>query len=126
MQTLGTEVYPKQYTSMVQDIISLEKKIQQRINYARQETKNLYTQNDKIKKETQDVDFFGMTINFPPLNKKLINLKPMVDLKGHNNKIADFRWSRNSKNILSASQDGFMLVWDVATGLKQNAIPLDS
>lgn len=95
---------------MVQDIISLEKEIQQRINYARQETKNLYTQSDKIKKKTQDVDFFEITINFPPLNKKLINLKPMVDLKGHNNKITDFRWSRNSKNISSASQDGFMLV----------------
>ena len=126
MQTLETEFYPSQRTPMVQDIISLEEEIQQRINYARQETKNLYTQIDKIKKKTQDVDLFEMTRNVPPLNKKLINLKPIVDMKGHNNKIADFRWSKNSKNILSASQDGFMLVWDVATGLKQNAIPLDS
>lgn len=126
MQTAGLGFSKNQYTPIIQDISAIEEDIQQKINFARQETKNLYIQIDKVKKKTQDADLFEMTRKVPPLNKKLINLKPIVDLKGHNNKIADFQWSKNSKNILSASQDGFMLIWDVATGLKQHAIPLDS
>ncbi|CAL9737298.1 guanine nucleotide-binding protein subunit beta [Monosporozyma servazzii] len=126
MQNLEPQLYVNQQAALFPDILSMEDDIQQRILSARQETKNLYTQIDKIKKKIQDVDLFEMTRKISPLDKNAINLKPTIDLKGHNNKISDFRWSQNSKNILSASQDGFMLIWDVATGLKQNAIPLDS
>ncbi|CCK68009.1 G protein subunit beta KNAG_0A03220 [Huiozyma naganishii CBS 8797] len=120
------DFYAEQQTAMLQDYQMVEDDIEQQITLARNDTKNLYTQIDKVKKKIQDSSLLEMTTRVPPLNKNSINLKATIDLKGHNNKIADFRWSRNSKNILSASQDGFMLLWDVATGLKQNAIPLTS
>lgn len=116
----------QQQTLMLQDMGSLQQEIEQRITLAKQETKNLYTQIDRIKKKIQDANLFEMAKDIPSLDKTRINLKPTIDLKGHNNKIVDFRWTSDSTSILSGSQDGFMLIWDVATGLKKNAIPLDS
>ena len=112
-------LYPAQTTQ-------LEREIEQRIARARQETRNLYLQINKVKSKIQDATLFDMAKQVPSLNKLSINLKSTLVLKGHNNKIADLRWSADSKSILSASQDGFMLIWDSASGLKQNAIPLDS
>ena len=91
-----------------------------------QESKQLHAQINKAKHKIQDASLFQMANKVTSLTKNKINLKPNIVLKGHNNKIDIFRWSRDSKRILSASQDGFMLIWDSASGLKQNAIPLDS
>jgi guanine nucleotide-binding protein G(I)/G(S)/G(T) subunit beta-1 len=97
-----------------------------RISKARQETKHLYQQIDKIKLTIQDTTLSECSSNIPALNKQGLNLKPSQILKGHNNKIADFKWAADSKSILSCSQDGFLIIWDPVTGLKLNAIPLDS
>ena len=105
---------------------AIEEGIQQKITFARQESKHLYVQIDKVKSKIQDANLFEMSPQVPSLAKNKINLQSTLTLKGHNNKISDFRWSRDSKSILSASQDGFMLIWDTASGLKRNAIPLDS
>ncbi|EDO17171.1 hypothetical protein Kpol_1072p41 [Vanderwaltozyma polyspora DSM 70294] len=113
-------------TLVIPDTMTVEEDIQQRIDLARQETKHLYAQIDKVKMKVQDADLCQMAKSVKSLNSDALNLKPTLTLKGHNNKIADFRWSQDSKNLLSASQDGFMLVWDSETGLKKNAIPLDS
>ncbi|CCD24966.1 G protein subunit beta NDAI_0E01500 [Naumovozyma dairenensis CBS 421] len=117
---------PQQQYLSYQDIQTLEDEIQQKIDQARNETKHLYTQVNKIKSKIQDADLFQISQQIEPLIKPHINLKPTLTLRGHNNKISQFKWSLNSKSILSSSQDGFMLIWDSATGLKQNAIPLDS
>lgn len=110
----------------LQDISAVEDEIQNKIEAARQESKQLHAQINKAKHKIQDASLFQMANKVTSLTKNKINLKPNIVLKGHNNKISDFRWSRDSKRILSASQDGFMLIWDSASGLKQNAIPLDS
>ena len=116
----------KPQTLIIPDKATLEDDIQQRINLARQETKHLYTQIDKVKMKNQDADLFQMSKSVSSIDSSTLNLRPTLTLKGHNNKIADFRWSRDSNSIISASQDGFMLLWDCDSGLKQNAIPLDS
>ncbi|CAB4253642.1 similar to Saccharomyces cerevisiae YOR212W STE4 G protein beta subunit [Maudiozyma barnettii] len=108
------------------NVVNLGEELQQKVNIARNETKNLYSQVDKVKHNLQDANLFEMANSVEPLNSGTINLSPTITLKGHNNKIADFRWSRDSNSILSASQDGFLLLWDSATGLKKKAIPLDS
>lgn len=108
------------------DINALEDELQKKIDLARQETKHLYNQIDKIKSRAHDANLLDMSKNVQPLNTNRINLNPTLVLRGHNNKVSDFRWSSDSRSILSASQDGFMLLWDTATGLKKNAIPLDS
>lgn len=100
--------------------------LQKQINLARQETKQLYSQIEKIKGKIKDAALPEMTKNVPPLARDRINVKPTLTLKGHNNKISDVRWSRDSRRVLSASQDGFMLLWDACSGFKENAVPLDS
>lgn len=103
----------------------MEDPINYRITRARQETKQLYQQIDKIKAKIQDTTLAECSKGLPTLSKS-INLKPFKILKGHNNKIADFKWSLNSDLILSCSQDGFLIIWDSKTGYKLNAIPLNS
>lgn len=100
--------------------------ITNRINKARLETRQLYTQIDKIKTKIQDTTLLESSKQISSISKNSINLKPLQDLKGHNNKISDMKWASDSKSILSASQDGFLIIWDPITGLKLNAVPLDS
>lgn len=118
--------YMQPQTLAFSDNVSIEDELQYKIDVARQETRHLNVQIDKIKAKAQDASLLDMTKNIQPLKESKVNLKLIRALKGHNNKIADFRWSRDSRSILSASQDGFMLIWDCASGFKKNAIPLDS
>ncbi|ODQ62585.1 hypothetical protein WICANDRAFT_26453 [Wickerhamomyces anomalus NRRL Y-366-8] len=100
--------------------------ITKQLNKARLESRQLYAQIDKVKAKIQDTTLLDSATQIPSLSKDSINLKPLQNLKGHNNKIADMKWSKDSKSILSASQDGFLIIWDPTTGLKLNAVPLES
>ena len=105
---------------------TFQDEITKKIEIARQETNNLQSQVTKVKDTIQDSNLFDMAANVSVINNKSVNLSPTITLRGHNNKISDFRWSSDSKYILSACQDGFLLLWDSDTGLKEKAIPLDS
>lgn len=105
---------------------SYQDQLNEKISQARYETKQLYSQIDKIKGKIQDTTLTDCSRDIKSLSTASINLKTYQVLKGHNNKIADFKWSEDSKRILSCSQDGFMIIWDAVTGFKVNAIPLDS
>lgn len=100
--------------------------INTRIEQARLETRQLYQQIDKVKAKIVDSTLKDCAVNVASLSKTALNLKPLQVLKGHNNKIADMKWSADSKSILSCSQDGFLIIWNPTTGMKLNAIPLDS
>jgi guanine nucleotide-binding protein G(I)/G(S)/G(T) subunit beta-1 len=47
-------------------------------------------------------------------------------LKGHFGKVYAVHWSGNSKDLVSASQDGKLIVWDALQNVKLQAIPLRS
>lgn len=47
-------------------------------------------------------------------------------LKGHFGKVYAMHWSGNSKDLVSASQDGKLIVWDASANIKMQAIPLRS
>lgn len=47
-------------------------------------------------------------------------------LRGHRDKIACIKWSWDLVRIVSACQDGFMIIWDSVTGMKLQAIPLEN
>lgn len=47
-------------------------------------------------------------------------------LKGHFGKVYAVHWSGNSKDLVSASQDGKLIIWDTELGTKTLAIPLRS
>jgi len=53
-------------------------------------------------------------------------LKPRRILKGHFGKVYAMHWSGNSKDLVSASQDGKLIVWDASLNVKTQAIPLRS
>lgn len=55
-----------------------------------------------------------------------IMMKPRRSLKGHLAKIYAMHWSQDKRHLVSASQDGKLIVWDAYTTNKVHAIPLRS
>jgi len=53
-------------------------------------------------------------------------MKVRRTLKGHLAKIYALHWAEDSKHVVSASQDGKLLVWDAVSTNKVHAIPLRS
>jgi len=53
-------------------------------------------------------------------------LKPRRKLEGHFGKIYAFEWGPDSRNLVSASQDANMFVWNALFGLKVQGITLPS
>lgn len=101
------------------------KGIEQQIVKARQEARLLYSEVEKVRRSIQDTSLSQISklvIKIPPNNY----LKLYNTLRGHQDKIAAIRWSKDSNHILSACQDGFMIIWDPVTGLKQQAISLEN
>lgn len=55
-----------------------------------------------------------------------IGMKPRKALKGHLAKIYAMHWSTDRRHLVSASQDGKLIIWDAYTTNKVHAIPLRS
>lgn len=53
-------------------------------------------------------------------------MKPRRVLKGHLAKIYAMHWSTDRRHLVSASQDGKLIIWDAYTTNKVHAIPLRS
>ena len=53
-------------------------------------------------------------------------LKPRRILKGHVGKVYSVNWAPDSRHIVSASQDGNLLIWDGLSGNKVQMVPLKS
>lgn len=60
------------------------------------------------------------------VEKLSCNLKCGRVLKGHFGKIYSMHWSSDSKHIVSASQDGKLIIWNALSTNKVEAIPLRS
>lgn len=95
-----------------------------RIEAARQEVESLKAKIASNRKDKNDAD----------LKKKSADVAAAPDLKmrvrrvlkGHLAKIYAMHWSEEGPNLVSASQDGKLLVWDAMTTNKLFAIPLRS
>jgi len=61
-----------------------------------------------------------------PLREIRKPIKLRRTLKGHFGKVYAMHWSGDSKTIVSASQDGKLIIWDAVTTNKIQAIPLRS
>lgn len=62
--------------------------------------------------------------NTDPLPR--IGMRPRRTLKGHLAKIYAMHWSTDRRHLVSASQDGKLIIWDAYTTNKVHAIPLRS
>jgi guanine nucleotide-binding protein G(I)/G(S)/G(T) subunit beta-1 len=65
-----------------------------------------------------------MARDIPPLPR--IAMKTRRTLKGHLAKIYAMHWATDRRHLVSASQDGKLIIWDAYTTNKLHAIPLRS
>lgn len=66
----------------------------------------------------------AMSQDVEPLPR--VVLRPRRTLKGHLAKIYAMHWANDNRHLVSASQDGKLIVWDAYTSNKVHAIPLRS
>jgi len=100
--------------------------IAERISFAKKQVESLKAQVAKARDAKAD-GFEGLK---EMANGKGVSLAPCPKtrrtLKGHFGKIYAMHWAGNSKDLLSASQDGKLIVWDAMQTTKTQAIPLRS
>lgn len=98
----------------------------ERIAAAKKQVEDLKKQLNKAKQSKQDG--FESLKDFA--NGRAQSLLPSIKcrrvLKGHFGKVYAMHWSGTSKDLVSASQDGKLIVWDAAANIKTQAIPLRS
>lgn len=96
------------------------------IAQARREAQLLQEQIQKNREATNDTTLKAEAgkANLP--NATNLAIKQRKHLKGHLAKIYACSWAQDSKHIVSASQDGKLIVWNALTTYKVHAIPLRS
>jgi len=99
----------------------------ERITAAKKQVENLklqVTQAQEAKlRGYKGIQSIAGSRTLPPLGP---TPKVRRDLKGHFGKVYALHWAGNSKNLVSASQDGKLIVWDAMAKNKIHAIPLRS
>lgn len=94
-----------------------------RIDAAQKEAENLKAEIKKLRDAADDTTLKDAIKDYDPGKPAL---KPRRTLKGHLAKIHAMHWSEDKMTLVSASQDGKLLVWDAITTNKMHAIPLRS
>jgi len=90
----------------------------------RQEAETLKAQIQLSREKAADASLMDVTERVEPLGRLVF--RPRRTLRGHLAKIYAMHWAADSRNLVSASQDGKLLVWDSYTSNKTYAIPLRS
>lgn len=98
--------------------------LQERIAAARREADGLKERIRAKKDQMADTSLRAMANDIEPLPR--IVMKPRRTLKGHLAKIYAMQWANDKRHLVSASQDGKLIVWDAYTTNKVHAIPLRS
>ncbi|XP_063718461.1 guanine nucleotide-binding protein subunit beta-1-like [Symsagittifera roscoffensis] len=94
------------------------------IERLRQEADNLKNQIREARKQASDASLAEVVASVPAVQR--ITVRTRRTMRGHLAKIYAMHWSADSKNLVSASQDGKLIVWDTYTTNKVHAIPLRS
>merc|ERR1712168_604748 len=90
----------------------------------RQEAESLKSQIQLSRDKAADTTITDVAERLEPLGRLVF--RPRRTLRGHLAKIYAMHWAADSRNLVSASQDGKLLVWDSYTTNKIHAIPLRS
>lgn len=99
--------------------------VEAKLAVARQNAQILYSELQKSYAALRDASLSELLSQVLPIPPKRY-IKLYRTLKGHRDKIAQIKWDLTSCRIVLACQDGFMIIWDAVTGLKLQAIPLES
>jgi len=99
----------------------------ERIDKAKVEVSRLKGEIEKVRSEKADRTMSEVTAE---KNLKAVKKPPVVrlrrTLRGHFGKVYAMNWSFDSQSIVSASQDGKLIIWDAWSMSKTNLIPLRS
>ncbi|KAG2159124.1 WD40-repeat-containing domain protein [Suillus bovinus] len=98
--------------------------IQERIAAARREAEVLKEKIRASREASADTSLRAMAAEVDTLPR--IVMRPRRSLKGHLAKIYAMHWAADRRHLVSASQDGKLIVWDAYTTNKVHAIPLRS
>ena len=98
--------------------------IEEKIESAKSEVKKLKKKLDGLKEEGGDDDISTHNDAVRDLEASSIELHKV--LSGHLGKVYDVSWAGNSQSLVSASQDGRLLIWNAVTGNKVNIVSLKS
>nr|XP_042907432.1 guanine nucleotide-binding protein G(I)/G(S)/G(T) subunit beta-1 [Parasteatoda tepidariorum] len=90
----------------------------------RQEAETLKNTIRDARKAACDTTLVQATANMEPVGR--IQMRTRRTLRGHLAKIYAMHWGSDSRYLVSASQDGKLIVWDAYTTNKVHAIPLRS
>eukprot|EP00049_Salpingoeca_infusionum_P008933 m.148410 g.148410 ORF g.148410 m.148410 type:complete len:339 (+) comp14177_c3_seq1:316-1332(+) len=90
----------------------------------RQQGEQLKAQLRAERQQLADTTLPRASSSVEPLGR--YDLRPRRLLRGHYGKIYSMHWAADSQHLVSASQDGKLLVWDAYTSAKIYAIPLKS
>uniref|UniRef100_UPI00358E32A2 guanine nucleotide-binding protein G(I)/G(S)/G(T) subunit beta-1-like n=2 Tax=Myxine glutinosa TaxID=7769 RepID=UPI00358E32A2 len=90
----------------------------------RQEAEQLKRQIQDARKACGDATLAQVVSNVDPVGR--IQMRTRRTLRGHLAKIYAMQWGTDSRLLVSASQDGKLIVWDSYTTNKVHAIPLRS
>lgn len=75
----------------------------------------------ELKADTTLLEYSKATPSLPRNNMRVRRV-----LKGHANKVYSVAWSMDNRSLVTASQDGKMIIWDPLTADKEYAITLKS
>ncbi|KDN46665.1 hypothetical protein RSAG8_04045, partial [Rhizoctonia solani AG-8 WAC10335] len=98
--------------------------IQERMAAARREAEQLKEKIRAKRDAAADANLRAMTEDLESLPR--VVMRPRRTLKGHLAKIYAMHWAADKRHLVSASQDGKLIVWDAYTTNKVHAIPLRS
>ncbi|PJF18610.1 Guanine nucleotide-binding protein subunit beta-1 [Paramicrosporidium saccamoebae] len=76
------------------------------------------------KEQTADTTMAEFSRDIAPLPRNQMRVRRV--LKGHSNKVYSVNWAQDSSSLVTASQDGKMIVWDPMSADKEYAITLRS
>lgn len=92
---------------------------------ARQTARVLLAETHQAQARVRDSTLQSASAHVAPI-PQMRYVRQYAALTGHRDRIAQFRWSPDLRRIVLACQDGFLIVWDAASGLKVKAVPLAS
>ncbi|MCJ1268898.1 guanine nucleotide-binding protein subunit beta 1 [Lobaria immixta] len=99
--------------------------MQAKIAAARRDAEGLKDKIKRKKDELADTSLRGVAQSHTDALPR-IGMKSRKVLKGHLAKIYAMHWSTDRRHLVSASQDGKLIIWDAYTTNKVHAIPLRS
>ncbi|KAK9451050.1 WD40-repeat-containing domain protein [Limtongia smithiae] len=96
-----------------------------RIQATRDEISEIRAKIEQRRTDLSDADLRSISRSSVPAIGRY-NLRVRQTLKGHIDKVSAMHWSADRRHLVSASQDGKLIIWDAYTGNKVYAINLRS